>query len=365
MNWNIRRTIASFLSITVIGTPLLNPSLMFAQQGSQEAEGSSAQQNIEPTGAGRPPRPDLTFDGQTTLGRGGNEIRIFRENGKDSTDETAHWFYEPLIFPVTDEAGKLKTRIDDDGHLILYVIWDDNRKSTKESIHSYLVDKYGSKVSSAAMIQMFFVADSWFESKRAPGIKSYSFKNHSFAGTGEVQVHFRMGSREAADEFVASLQGEEDELEFWYSFTGDADLVCSTEASYEVIQKIRQFKDLSGEGGVGRVSRHQVSTIAENITRTIKVKSRCSSSALAALMTERAMDQLGAPDVETLEDSWENLKNFTTLSAKDFAADLERRVKNIRNEVHRRNIQDIVSEAKSRGGSGGSRTDLREVLAGN
>ena len=176
-----------------------------------------AQQASEPTDNGRPPRPDLAFDHDVNLGRGGNLVRVFRESGREADDPDARLFYEPPIFLVTDKGGDgLKTHITDTGHLVLYVHWDTNIALTKKSIRRHIIEERDEKtVPSLGKINYFFVSDSWFESRKTPEIKSEPLKNHSFARMGEVQIHFRTGSREAAEAFIADLHAGRDQLEFF------------------------------------------------------------------------------------------------------------------------------------------------------
>ena len=111
------------------------------------------------------------------------------------------------------------------------------------------------------------------------------------------------------------------------------------------------------EGGEGFVSRSQVARIADDIGSTIAASSRCSDRTfLERVTTTEVMNKLRNPQNQTL-DNWDRLRDFTAIDVNDFAADITEHTREVRNEVHRRQIQEAVSRAKSRaseaGGAGG------------
>lgn len=352
-----REIIQTAMCLVIAAAFFLNPASLLAQENSEQSV------------SGKPPRPDLVFDGSVHI-RGSSVTRYFREAKSKDNDgcyaSNTRLLHEPVIALVTNEDNTLKTDISDNGHLVLYVFWDTNRRETKSRIRQHLAKEYNceeKQIPLAGNIRMFYVSNSWFASKRNPDLTSRLLPNQSFANIGEEQIHFSLGSREVAQTLIADLHEGRDSLVFSYSFTGDVEILCSATASYKMIQKIGQFKDLSGEGREGFVSRHQVARIAGDIHRHIEVKAKCRSSALAAQMAQAATDQLDDPEPMTLKDSWTTLEEFTTLQANDFAADLTTHTSSIKNRVRRKQIQEITSNAKSRAISGGIDAYFTEISA--
>ena len=120
----------------------------------------------------------------------------------------------------------------------------------------------------------------------------------NFTATENIPIHFELGSRDAAEAFLAAHQGENpiDQFTFKYTFEGVSEENCRAEASFDDIQNIDRFRNLFGEGGAGLAQRHQAVRIAQDIVNGMNVTSRCSDATLLAQMAREVADQLGRPE---------------------------------------------------------------------
>ena len=267
------------------------------------------------TSAAGTPRPKIQTEGSVPLGRGGYDPKVFVSAGKSVDHSNIYLYHEPLIFVLADSEGLIKYDIDEAGMVTLYMRWDPDPTLTRHAIGAHFAERRGAP-SETWVINPLVVAEAWFESSRDPKVRSLSLPPRtSFTERGTILVHFDLNTRDAADDFVADLQGgvgdlPRTQLVFRYTFEGVAEELCTARVSYEDIQTIERFRDLDGEGREGYVERNQTARIAEDIGTLATRASRCSDASLLQKMTDQAMEQLGTPS--RLEPE-ERLDKFTDL----------------------------------------------------
>ena len=247
------------------------------------------------------PRPKIQTEGSVPLGRGGYDPKVFVSAGKDVDQSNIYLYHEPLIFVQADREGLMKHDIDDSGMVTLYMRWDPDPKLTRDIIRAHFAEQRGAP-SETWVISPLIVAEAWFESSRDSKVKSRPLPPRtSFTERGNILVHFALSTQHAANDFVADLQAgtsglPRTQLVFRYTFEGVAEELCTAHTSYEDIQTIERFRDLTGEGREGYVERKQTATIAKDIGTLATRESRCSDVSLLQRMTNQAMEQLGTPN---------------------------------------------------------------------
>lgn len=230
-----------------------------------------AQQSTE--GAAGLPRPKVSSDAQYYLGRGGYPVRIFFQEGTSFIHHDAHVFYEPLVYMEANDYGTLIRHIDDNGDLILYFRVETDTDFLEENIRAQLVKTAQEKSktdldpqSVKYRIDPIHLSEFWFESHRkrlgSTPLKSDISRQKSLAEKGGLPIYFSNITQETAQAFVDDLQTERDHLVLRYTFSGVSDEICRAEIAAENVQGIKLFKEVVGDGGEGRVIRHQAVNLA-------------------------------------------------------------------------------------------------------
>ena len=307
-------------------------------------------QQGEPQGQGLYPRPHIVTEGDVAVRPNGLAIKYYvsasSQSGaiaKATGGEEAQYyvFYEPPIFlrtvPAEDGAGrKLDTHVsEDDGTVTLFFHWDTDIDATRDAIRGAIS---GTPYADAE-ISPFFVEDSWFESALNPELRSGGFPRQAFTASGTMQAYFQIGSRDAADKFVAGLNGLNDagspiQINFRYTFSGVARDICTVTVSGEQIRETSQFKDLEGDGSATYVTRKQAAEIMDDISRAVSVQATCRDVGAADRLVKTAMERLGSPD-EVTAGNWAEFGRFTRLNPQDFAANVSRSLEESNKTVDR------------------------------
>lgn len=264
----------------------------------------------EPHGS-KYPRPNLASEGQVVVRENGLAVKFFESVADNASQggmgaQRKYILYEPPIFLLTRPDGEgrrvLDTGVSQDGVATVNFYWDTDPKLTHEAIRTYLetTSGYGAELKDA-IIKPLFVNVGWFESARDATVRSQEFPPQSFNTSGRIRAFFEFGEVAKAQEFVDALNAVDEsltpvQLNFRYSFSGDARDTCFAEVTSEQIAETDRFKSLVGEGGVGRVTRRQVADIAEEVFKSVDVQATCRDLAVADRLARQAREQLGAPE---------------------------------------------------------------------
>ena len=326
-------------------------------------------QQGESQGQGPYPRPHIVTEGDVVVRPNDLAIRYYVSESSQSgatakaTGEEAQYyvFYEPPIFlrtvPAEGGAGrKLDTHVSDDGIVTLSFHWDTDVDGTRDAILGAISDTQYAD----AEISPFFVEDSWFESALDPELRSQGFPRQAFTSSGTMRAYFQVGSRDAADKFVAGLNGLDDagspiQIKFSYTFSGVARDVCTATVSGEQIRETSRFKDLEGDGSEDHVTREQAAEIMDDISRAVSVQTSCRDVGAADRLVKTAMELLGSPD-EVTAGNWAEFGRFTRLNPQDFAANVSRSLEESNKTVDRAQwrqadveVDNIAASAKAAG----------------
>ena len=304
------------------------------------------------------PRPNLASEGQTIIRPNGLAVKFFESESDDSA-ERRYILYEPPIFLLTktDGSGRriLDATVSEDGIATVNFFWDSAPEKTHEAIRAYLdqTPGYGSKYKSA-IIKPLFVTVGWLESAQDTTVRSQEFPPQSFNTSGRIRAYFDFRVREEAQKFVDALNADDEtltpiQLNFRYSFSGDARDTCSADVSSEQIAETERFKSLTGAGGPGKVTRDQLTDIADDLFKSVSIRTTCRDLGAADRLVRQAVAQLGAPEHLT---TWEQLGEFSGLSPSDFAADLTTQLEKSNKSVDRDQIRNAITEAESSQKSG-------------
>ena len=340
--------ISTFMLVVV-----MIPTVLFAQQDGESTA--------------RLPRPKVAADAQYDLGRGGYRVRIFFEAGKSFNNPTAHVFYEPLIYLITDETGQLKHHIPDRGGLVLFFRVETDGTFLAETIRRKLEraaqeapDTTIVPGSSRYRISPLTMSRSWFQSFTSDNIRSLSFNNKALVERGELLIYFPNLTRSDAQRFLGELERGYNQLRFEYQFSGVSDDICEVEIRGETIRDIDLYRRVTGAGGEGLVARHQVADIADHMVGAERLNARCGSSEWLVYLSDKLLDRLGTRQMD-MENSWEKLSELTAFDPNSFLADVRRKTIDIEKDVVRNIIDESISAAQSetnsgareRGGAGG------------
>ena len=334
----VRRAAWTWLAAVLVGTG----SYAGAQTGDED-EGSKYA------------RPNLASEGQTEVRANGVMVKFF-ESESDHSSGRKYILYEPPIFLLTkeNENGErvFDTSVSRDGTVTLNFQWDTDPEETHVAIREY-IDRTWTDAQKAqlkdAIIKPLFIVTGWLETAHGSQVRSQEFRRQSFSTTGTVKAYFDLGTREAAEEFVAAMNETDDalvpaQLIFRYTFAGDALDSCEATATSEQVAHLQREKSIAGEGGVGVVSRDQFLEVAENAFRQMNLQSTCRDVGVAAELAREAFDMLGNPEKIA---AWEQLDAFSGLSPKDFVADLTSNYDDEHKTVARDQVRDAVTKARS------------------
>ncbi len=319
------------------------PALLFAQSSSQTASGLA--------------RPKTTQDG-VLEGFGGYAMRYYFQEGKDFTDKDAHVYYEPMIYLVTNEKGELeheiKPRRDGEVDLILYIKFHRGKDGIISALREELKEAAKQQDKNFNLepgtepyrISVLTPSKSSLSIKRSSGKEKNNVHvelNNSFTEIGEVAVPFPMKSEDEANMLLSNLQGNLVQFVFEYKFKGVSERKCTATAEYSRIQDIDLFKEVMGEGGKGSVSRDQVVDIMGEMIEKFEVNRRCNDGdgpKVSDLM-EKLMEKLKKPEIK----NWEDVDKQIAFNAESFKADVENKIRESSQEVHRKFILDIVDKS--------------------
>ena len=306
-------------------------------------------QQGEHQGQGLYPRPHIVTEGDVAIRPNDLAIKYYVSESSQSGaiakatggEEAQYYvFYEPPIFlhtvPAEGGAGrKLDTHVSVDGTVTLFFHWDTDIDATRDAIRGAI----SGTAYADAEISPFFVEDSWFESALDPELRSVGFPRQAFTSSGTMPAYFQVGSRDAADKFVAGLNGLDDagspiQINFRYTFSSVTRDTCAVTVSGEQIRETSQFKDLEGDGSEKRVTREQAAEIMDDISRAVNIQATCRDVGAADRLVKTAMERLGSPD-EVTAGNWAEFGRFTRLNPQDFAANVSRSLEESNKTVDR------------------------------
>ena len=299
----------------------------------------------------RLPRPKVAHDAQYDLGLGGYPVRIFFEEGKSFADPTGHVFYEPLIYLQTDNEGKLKNSIDDNGLLLFFRVETDGDflvDTIRDNLNKTAQERAEEEIVPGSLkyrISPLTMSEAWFES----GIsrhRSISFENKALVERGELLIFFEIPKQEA-EKLLNNLQDGLDQLLFKYSFSGVSDEVCEADFKGETTRALESFRRVGGPGRKGFVTRHQVAKIVEDMIVSESLSVRCGSSEWLVYLADQLLDMLSTRSLK-LEDAWATLYKITEFDPKSFTADVVRKTKDIERKASRDIIDESVADAVSK-----------------
>ena len=345
---------------------VLQPAALVAQQSTEGVAGL--------------PRPKVSSDAQYDLARGGYPVRIFFQEGRSFTHHDAHVFYEPLIYLQTDDHGTPIRHIDDTGDLILYFQVETDTDFLQEALRVRLI-KTAQTTSKTDLdpqslryrIDPIHLSEFWFESKSrrkgldSPRLKSEITREKPIVEKGRLPIYFPGITRETAQKFVEDLRTGRDSLLLRYTFSGVSDEICRAEITAENVQGTDLFKEVVGGGGQGRVIRHQVVNLANEIATTESTRTRCADPGWATALARKIIERLATYETVPIND-WDTLDELTTFDAESFKADVTEETKNIEKEAVHSQVMEAVAEgislAKSDTGEAGVALGYKGFMIG-
>ena len=328
------------IAAVFLTTPaLFGPVVSFGQEG-----GASTTE---------PPRPKVDEIATVNLGRGGYDLPIFIQQGKMPENKDAHVYYTPLVYLVVDKA-KIRNRIDEDGKLTLFVRWEEESELIEEAVRNKLMVMAKEKNPAFVIepgtkpyrIDVLPISVARFRASDRRDFVSERLRT-SFTERGDIPIFFYLASSDEAEEFVEDLQNNEVSLVFEYGFSGVSDEICTARLEVFQIQDIDLFKEVEGGGGKGKIARHQVADIADQIANKWKLTSRCADYATASELADSVLEALGASETLDAAD-WDKLDEEIAFDPDSFRADIETEIKNMEKTVARDLIEKAWSEADSK-----------------
>ena len=333
-------------------------------------------QSQDAPGLGSPARPKVDKVDVVAIKGAGYALPIYIQEGKDTKDKDAHFFYVPLFYIATEGHGKLKHHIDDSHVLTLKVslasnldaiedaVRDNLIKLAKETNRTFKLDEESLpyRIDSLQLSRLLFQSE---KKRRLNGdaVRERLISEPvriSAVEFGEINVYFYLDSREEAESFVSDLENDIDQLTLSYRFDGVSDEVCKVEYDEQSIQNIAVFKEVAGKGGEGLVARHQAASIADELVQWGSIDARCSDLETAENLTDRLMERLSDSRKEEIA-GWDKLEKTIAFDANSFKADVVESVETQEKSVHRDQLMDAFAkaeaetetEAKARSVSGG------------
>ena len=307
----------------------------------------------------RLPRPKVAADAHYDLGRGGYPVGFYFEEGKSFSNPTAHGFYEPLIYLVTDDEGGLKHYIDDSGLLLFFRVETDQEflvNTIRQKLNRTAQEKAKEKIVPGSLeyrISPLTMSEAWFETLRSKH-RSSSYKNKAFIEKGEMPIVFE-SSRQEAQTLLEELERDRDQLLFKYTFSGVSDNVCEVMFKGDSTQDIDLFKQVVGKGDEGFVTRDQTARIADSMVASESLSGRCDSSEWLVYLADKLLGMLSTRSLK-MKDGWATVFKITDLDPKDVAADVTRMTKDIKKEASRRIIDESIAEATREGNAWSAET---------
>ena len=279
------------------------------------------------------PWPNLANDDVVTVRGNGLTVRIFlvRSPGLQSAGgerELPSYVlaYEPVVRLVSAAGSNTeitpKTIVSDDGlEVTIFFRWDESPDTTRAAIY-----EWWREIGNAGPLPRTMPIHSgkaWFESGRDGKLRSNIFSDQSFSEPGELSAFFRFDSPAEAEAFVRNLDsGRADKpitLAFKYEILGDAEDECWARYTASNITNINRFRELSGVGKIGFVTREQVANVAQNVIRSTHVEARCRD--VNAIKRIASAAKVLAGEAKTIA-AWKDLEAFTAISKEDFIADV-------------------------------------------
>ena len=303
-------------------------------------------------------RPMLVHDGSLKVLHYPHDIKTYRGignrqgNSNDSSriNRDTPYFHEPLIYLRKDENGHLKNKYED-GILTLYVTMNILEHQTLQSVKTYLQEKKGvpkDKLPLDANIQPLS-ARGWFESSADEEIRSLLWDVTMSSRSGpDISVHFPMPSRVAADRFLSRLhQGKGETLFFKYTLRGDAIVLCTVNASVEVMTSNSRFQDLAGDASRDGhyVSRDQIANLMSEIIRHESVSTYCRTQSVANKLRDVALKRLS----DKVESSFtiDQLDRLTNHVQDDIHVDIDNAINKIEAGEEREQFQHLSQQVRS------------------
>lgn len=323
------------LSLTALAILVLQPAESMAQQDGD--------------GTAKPPRPKVLHDHKFSYGPEAYPVFIYFEEGKSFGDATAHVFYSPVLFLVTNEDGSINKKVRDRGNegieLVLLVYPEEDERSLHTAILVELdnvarvetgIPNYGT---TPYRINPLTMSRSWFEAgKKRDGTSRFISVDVDSTTMTENTAHsvsFYFDTKDAASDFVAELEEGYTKLKYQYAFAGVSDDICAVEFKGDEIQNIDLFKKVTGEGRKGYVSRDQAANIADKIVSTEDLATRCGDWEVGSWFIEQLMNRIDKHKEKKVVTSWAELEELTELDADSFKADVETMIEDIKKETKR------------------------------
>ena len=320
-------------------------------------------------GVAKPARPQVDTVETVTIEGAGYDLLVYLQEDKNLRDKDAHLYYTPLFYVVTESEKVLKHRIDDNNVLTLKIRRDPDTEGIEAAVREELIvlakkrnpaftleaGTVPYRLDPLKMSKVMFTS-----SKRRPLGANGEMKvltsepvEMSAVEVGEITVDFYLESREEAEDFIRDLQADYNQLVMKYRFAGVSDEECRAKFEGSGTRSIELFKKVTGEGGVGKVSRRQAARIADVMVRSGSVVARCAEFDTAENLMDRLMEKLG--DYDTVDvANWEQLDRLIAFDADSFKADVETSVKTLKKEVTRKQILAALANAQSEARSGAS-----------
>lgn len=317
-------------------------------------------QSQNDSGVASPARPQVNMVDFVEVEGGGYNLPIYVQEGKSIANKDAHFFFLPLFYIVSENGEKLKHHINDQNVLILKVRTASNLSAIENEVRKSLIEKAKEinvkfKLEENSLpyrIDPLQLSRLVFES-----VNKRMYNGDGSAQTlvsepveimgaevGEINVEFYLRSREEAESFVRDLEAGNDQLSLNYQFAGVSDEVCKATYEEQSTRNLDKFKEVVGEGGEGRVARHQVASIADALVHSGRISARCSDLESAESLTTRLMDRLS--EFTNLEVAgWEELEGTIAIDAEDLKADIVDSVEILSKSVERDQLLAAFAEA--------------------
>ena len=346
-----------------------------------------------------PPRPKIKNDGNLEVPGAGYSPRFYIQANKKPSDQDAAVFHEPVVYLVARATKSANGSVlrpaysinEKARQLTLWLRVHSDTAQIHEILRSKLTNRakkvsdapepefkgvpYDIRVLNPSWVYIASTQDVYTENTNRPDhlkhlsrhLVSKNLTYASFTEKGDIPVYFQHDNIRELEAFVEDLQGVES-LAFLYSFHGVATLPCEAVVDSTKVSGIEFFKKVTGKGGVGFVTRDQAADVARNIVQAQAINVRCHNIAAADDLVRVLLKELGKPERIPLEGSWAQLIKLVALDQNSLKADVEKKIKEIRNDVVRRDFQkafaDSSSESQSWGVTGGFSVGKVGVSAG-
>ena len=336
---NYRRSLAAFLMAALFHATF-SPAVLIGQED-QSSTAEPAKPKVDEIG---------TVKVESEYGTA--RLPFYIQQGKTPEEKDAHVYYPPWVYVVTDK-GNIRHHVEEDGEIVLFIRYAGDAKAIEEAVRKELVvmakeenpDFKIERGTKPYRIDVLPIYEARLTVSDRRGFVSERIKGYGWE-QGNVPVHFYLSSSDEAEGFVEDLQRGTVSLVYEYTFDGVSDETCTARLEASQIQDVDLFKRLTGEGGEGKVARHQVVDLADQIVSRWKSVSRCADYAVSSDLTESVLDALDGSDTLTVVD-WDRLEKHIAIPPEDLKADVETGTKKLKKTVARDRLEDAWSSAYS------------------